>query len=91
MTAGDEGHSHETGSLTREELIYAASSMPYLVSVCSSVEEAKDLACRLIDSGLPVMVEQLDGLPEGSCWLVFTDRSNRDIRNQGQGNMSEKH
>lgn len=53
--------------------------MPYLVSACLSAEEAKELACKLIDSGLPVIVDRLDGLPDGPCWLVFTDRDDRDI------------
>ena len=73
MTTGDEGNSHEDSISTREEILSAASSMPYLVSACLSAEEAKDLACRLIDSGHSVMVERLDGLPAGSCWLVFTE------------------
>ena len=73
MAKDDEGHSHENSSIQREERVYDASFMPYLVSVCPQAEEAKDLACKLIDSGLPVIVERLDGLPEGPCWRVFTD------------------
>jgi len=55
MTTGDEGNSHENRISPREEVFYDVSQMPYLISACLSAEEAKDLACRLIDSGLPVM------------------------------------
>jgi hypothetical protein len=73
MTTIDEEYSHENSIRTREEILSDASQMPYLVGTCLLAEEAKDLACRLIDSGLPVMVDRMDGLPEGPCWLVFTD------------------
>jgi hypothetical protein len=39
MTKGDEGNSLENSTGTREEMIYAASQMPYLVSVCVSAED----------------------------------------------------
>lgn len=51
MTMGDKGNSNENSISTREEMIYDTSQMPYLVGTCLSAEEAKDLACRLIDSG----------------------------------------
>jgi len=79
MTPSDEGQSHENSTSSREEVFYDASQMPYLVCACASADEAKELACRLIDSGLLVMVDRLDGMPEGPCWLVFTNRSDQDF------------
>lgn len=72
MSINQEEYGSENPSQEREIISYAA-SMPYLVGACSSPELAKDLACKLIDSGFPIMVQPLFGLPEGPCWLVFTD------------------
>jgi hypothetical protein len=66
MTTGDEGNSHENRISSREEVFYDVSQMPYLVSACLSAEEAKDLACKLIDSGLPVMVDRLETLEDST-------------------------
>lgn len=39
-----------------------ASQVPFLVKVCTSANQAKEVACSLIDQNLPVIIDRLEGM-----------------------------
>lgn len=45
-----------------------SSEIHFLVKVCVSANQAKDLACLLIDQNLPVIVDKMEGMSSLSIW-----------------------
>lgn len=46
-----------------------SSEIPFLVKVCVSANQAKDLACLLIDQNLPVIVDKMEGISSPSIQI----------------------
>ncbi len=46
-----------------------ASEVPFLIKVCTSATQAKDIACHLIDQDLPVIIDRLEGIPSASIQI----------------------